>query len=112
MKGEMESLMRRLTLEERLHEENLDHEKRFRIDTQVHHFKNWLRSHDQPQDSDFAQRFLADSRLPQHASRGMYEAKLRTARYSEEDIHLFHDAWKMMLFTQSPDRHNPERHRK
>jgi predicted transcriptional regulator len=79
--------------------QRLNVEERFRTDTQVHYFKNWLRSHDQPQDSDFAQRFLADSRLPQHASRGLYEAKMRTAGYSEEDMHLFHDAWKTMLFT-------------
>ena len=77
----------------------LNIEERFRTDTQVHHFKNWLRSHDQPQDSDFAQRFLADTRLPPHGSRGLYEAKLRTTGYSEEDMHLFHDAWMLMLFS-------------
>jgi hypothetical protein len=81
-------------------QERLTSEQRFRTDTGVHHFKNWLRAHDQPQDSDFAKRFLADTRLPQHASRGMYEAKLRIGGYSEEDIHLFQDAWKTMLFTQ------------
>jgi hypothetical protein len=82
-------------------QERPDIEERFRTDTEVHQFKKWLRSHDQPQDSDFAQRFLADGRLPQHASRGMYEAKMRTAGYSEEDMHLFQNAWKTMLFTQS-----------
>lgn len=81
-------------------QERLTIEQRFRTDTGVHHFKNWLRTHDQPQDSDFAKRFLTDVRLPQHASRGMYEAKLRTGGYSEEDIQLFQDAWKAMLFTQ------------
>ena len=80
-------------------QEQHDLEERFRTDTQVHHFKKWLRSHDQPQDTDFFKRFLADTRLPQHASRGLYEAKMRTAGYSEEDMHLFHDAWKTMLFT-------------
>ncbi len=74
-----------------------DIEERFRTDTQVHQFKKWLRTHDQPQDTDFAKRFLADSRLPQHASRGLYEAKMRSTGYSDEDIHLFHDAWKRML---------------
>ena len=82
-------------------QEHPDIEERFRTDTQVHYFKGWLRAHDQPQDSDFAQRFLTDSRLPQHASRGMYEAKMRTAGYSEEDMHLFQDAWKLMLVTES-----------
>ncbi len=77
--------------------ERLNIEERFRTDTGVHHFKKWLRSHDQPQDTDFAKRFLADSRLPQHASRGLYEAKMRSAGYSDEDIHLFQDAWKRML---------------
>ncbi len=72
-------------------------EERFRTDTAVRHFKNWLRTHDQPQDTDFAKRFLADSRLPQHASRGLYEAKMRTAGYSDEDMYLFQDAWKSMI---------------
>jgi hypothetical protein len=36
--------------------------------------------------------------LPEHASRGMYEAKMRSAGYSDIDIHLFQDAWKTMLF--------------
>lgn len=98
MKGEMESLARRLALEERLHKEDLDHEKRFRTDTEEHHFKKWLRSHDQPRGTDFFKRFLADSRLPQYASRGMYEAKMKVAGYSQEDIYLFQDAWKTMLF--------------
>jgi hypothetical protein len=78
-------------------QERPDIEERFRTDTQVHHFKSWLRSHDQPQDTDFAKRFIADSRLPQHASRGLYEAKMRSAGYSEEDLYLFQDAWKAMI---------------
>jgi predicted transcriptional regulator len=79
-----------------------DIEERFRTDTQVHQFKKWLRSHDQPEDSTFAQRFLVDGQLPEHASRGMYEAKLRkvTSGYSEEDIHLFQEAWKAMFFSE------------
>ena len=76
-------------------------EERFRTDTEVRHFKKWLRSHDQPQDSDFAKRFLADTRLPQHASRSVYEARLRLHDYSAEDLLLFQAAWKAMLFTQS-----------
>jgi len=73
-------------------------EERFRTDTQVHHFKKWIRSHDQPQDTDFFRRFLADSQLPEHASRGLYEAKMRSAgNYSDEDMHLFQDAWKSMI---------------
>jgi predicted transcriptional regulator len=89
LENEVQELQRHLNVEER-----------FRTDTQVHHFKTWLRTHDQPQDSTFAQRVLADGRLPEHASRGLYEAKMRAAGYSEEDIHLFQDAWKTMLFTQ------------
>ncbi len=77
--------------------ERLDVEERFRTDTQVRHFKKWLRTHDQPQDTDFFRRFLADSRLPERASRGLYEAKMRTAGYSDEDMHLFQDAWKSMI---------------
>lgn len=82
--------------------EHPDIEERFRTDTQVHQFKKWLRSHDQPEDSTFAQRFLVDGQMPEHASRGMYEAKLRriTAGYSDEDVHLFQEAWKRMLLSE------------
>lgn len=76
-------------------------EERFRTDTVERHFKKWLRSHDQAEGSDFAKRFLADTRLPQHASRSLYEARLRLHDYSDEDILLFQEAWKAMLFTQS-----------
>jgi predicted DNA-binding protein len=73
-------------------------EERFRTDTRVHHFKKWIRSHDHPQDTDFFKRFLADGQLPEHASRGLYEAKMRSAgNYSQEDMHLFQDAWKSMI---------------
>jgi hypothetical protein len=74
-----------------------DLEERFRTDTQVRHFKKWIRSHDHPQDTDFFKRFLADGQLPQHASRGLYEAKMRSTGYSDEDMHLFQDAWKSMI---------------
>ena len=90
LEQEVSDLQARLNLEERL-----------RIDVEVRHFKNWLRRCLQPQDSDFAKRFLADTRLPLHASRSMYEARLRQYKYSEEDIYLFRDAWKSMLLSQS-----------
>jgi predicted transcriptional regulator len=77
----------------------LNVEERFITDTEVRHFKSWIRSHDQPHDTDFFRRFLADTRLPQHASRSMYEAKLRAGGYSDEEIALFQSAWKDMLFT-------------
>ena len=79
----------------------LNIEERYRTDTEVRHFQAWLRSHDQPRDTDFFQRFQADTRMPKHASRSMYEAKLRTAGYSDEEIALFERAWKDMLFTIS-----------
>jgi hypothetical protein len=73
-------------------------EERFRTDTTVHHFKKWIRSHEQPQDTNFFKRFLADSQLPEHASRGLYEAKMRIAgNYSDEDMQLFQDAWRSMI---------------
>ena len=81
--------------------ERLDIEQRYRTDTQVRHFKSWLRTHSQPQDTDFFKRFLADTRLPQHASRSLYAARLKQYGYSAEDIHLFQEAWKDMIFTQS-----------
>lgn len=76
-------------------------EERFRTDTTVRHFKSWLRTHDQPRDTDFFKRFLADTRFPQHASRSLYEARLRLHGYSAEDIALFQVAWKDMLATQA-----------
>jgi hypothetical protein len=72
-------------------------EERFRTDIQVHHFKTWIRTHDQPQDTHSFKHFLADSQLPEHALRGLYEAKMRSAGYSDEDLHLFQDAWKSMI---------------
>ncbi len=82
-------------------QERLDIEQRYRTDTQVRHFKAWIRSHPQPQDSDFFKRFLADTRLPQHASRALYAARLKQYGYSDEDMHLFEETWKDMLFIQS-----------
>lgn len=92
LEAEVQQLRERLAIEEQ-----------FRTDTEVRHFKKWLRSHDQPQDSDFAKRFMADTRLPQHGSRALYEAKLRSCGYTAEDITLFQEAWKTMLFTAEPD---------
>jgi ribbon-helix-helix protein len=89
LEAEVRHLQQRLTVEER-----------FRTDTEVRHFKSWLRTHDQPQDSDFANRLLADTRQPQHASRSLYEARLRASGYSAEDIHLFEEMWKTMLFVE------------
>lgn len=101
MKKIIQPLQRTLAIEEREHKEDLDHEKRMRLDTQEHHFKKWLRSHDQVRGVDFFKRFLADSRMPEHASRALYEAKMRSAGYSQEDVYLFQDAWKTMLFFDS-----------
>ena len=82
-------------------QERLDIEQRYRTDTQVRRFKSWLRTHDQPQDTDFFKRFLADTRLPQHASRSLYAARLKQYGYSDEDRHVFEETWKDMLFNQS-----------
>jgi hypothetical protein len=78
-------------------QERLDIETRFRTDTQVRHFKPWLRRHTQAHDTDFFKRFLADTRLPQHASRSIYEARMRLYHYSKEDLYLFEETWKDML---------------
>ena len=80
-------------------QERLDIEQRYRTDIQVRHFKSWLRTHSQPQDTDFFKRFLADARLPQHASRSLYAARLKQYGYSDEDIFLFQERWKDMIFT-------------
>jgi predicted transcriptional regulator len=84
---------------EQLHS-RLDVEEMYRTDTRSHHFKKWLRTHDHPEGTDFFfKRFLADGQLPEHASRALYEAKLRAAGYPNEDLYLFQDAWKAMLVT-------------
>jgi len=79
-------------------QDRLDTEQRYRTDTQVRHFKSWLRTHSQPQDTDFSKRLLSDTRLPQHASRSLYAARLKQYGYLAEDIHLFGETWKDMLF--------------
>jgi hypothetical protein len=76
-------------------------EECLRADTQVRHFKSWLRKQPQPRDTDFSKRFLADSRLPQHGSRALYEAKLRAYNYSAEDISLFRDLWLTLMLEQA-----------
>ncbi len=69
--------------------------------SRVRHFKSWLRRRPRPQDADFLKLFLEDSRLPHHASRSMYIARLKQYGYTAEDIALFEEAWKDMLFDQS-----------
>lgn len=91
LEGEVAALKVRLNLEEK-----------FRTDTEVRHFKSWIRSHSQPQDAtDFFQRFQQDTRLPQHASRSLYEARLRANGYTDEEIALFEGAWRDMLATEA-----------
>lgn len=79
----------------------LNVEERYRADTQVRHFKSWLRSHSHAHDTDFAKRFLDDTRLPQHASRAFYVARLKLYGYTAEDMLLFEEVWKDMLLQQS-----------
>jgi len=90
LEKEVKDLKRRLNVEER-----------YRTDTQVRHFKSWLRRRRLPQDADFLKLFLDDTRLPHHASRSMYVARLKQYGYTAEDITLFEEAWKDMLFNQS-----------
>lgn len=89
-------------LEDKVHElqARLAFEERYRTDTTVRHFKVWLKQHPQPKDTDFAKRFLSDTRLPQHASRSLYEARMRVSGYSEEDLVLFRDAWLQLLLEE------------
>jgi hypothetical protein len=90
LKNEIQRLQKRLNVEER-----------YRTDTQVRHVKNWIRKHPQANDTDFFKRFLDDTRLPQHASRALYTARLKQYGYSAEDVYLFEEMWKDMLFIQS-----------
>ena len=72
-------------------------EESFRTDIQVRHFKKWIQSHEQPQDTNFFKRFLADDQLTEHASCGLYEAKMcSTGNYSDEDKQIFQDTWRLM----------------
>jgi hypothetical protein len=79
-------------------QERLNIEERFRTDTRKRDFKAWLRSHPRPQDTTFFRRFLDDRELPASASRSLYRARLRQHGYAIEDILLFEEAWKDMLF--------------
>jgi len=73
----------------------------YRYDTQERHFKSWLRKHPQARDTtEVFKRILADTRLPQHGSRSLYEARLRLHGYSAEEIALFQGAWRDMMFMQ------------
>jgi hypothetical protein len=90
-----------LELEVQRLQERLRIEERYRTDTQVRHFKSWLRRRRLPQDADFLKLFLDDTRLPHHASRSMYIARLKQYGYTAEDIALFEESWKDMLFNQS-----------
>ena len=85
MSEAMQSRIAELEHEVQALQERLDIEQRYRTDTQVRHFKIWLCTHPQPQDSDFLKRFLADTRLPQHASRSLYAARLKQYGLLAED---------------------------
>ncbi len=76
-------------------------EERFRTDTEARHFKTWLRKRGFHLQDSFARRFLDDTRLPTHASRSLYEARMRLYGYSVEDTLTFQEHWKAMLLTQS-----------
>ena len=45
---------------------------------------------EQPNKSDLEERFRSDTQLP-------YEAKIRSAGYSDVDVNLFQDAWRSMI---------------
>ncbi len=79
--------------------QHLDVEARFHIDTEARHFKPWLRKQRTYTPGSFAQRFVDDKALPPQASRARYEAFLRRARYSDEDVETFRDLWKAMLLS-------------
>lgn len=75
-----------------------DVDEMYRMDTRSYHSKRWLQTHDHPEGTNFFfKRFLVDGQLPEHASRALYEAKLRAAGYPDEELYLFQDAWKAML---------------
>jgi hypothetical protein len=64
-----------------------------------HNFKPWLRKQRLYMPGSFAQRFVDDKALPPQASRAHFEQLLRSARYSDEEIEMFHDLWKAMLLS-------------
>ena len=79
--------------------QRLDVETRYRMDTERHNFKPWLRKQHLYTPGSFPQRFVDDKALPPQASRAHYEQLLRSARYSDEDVETFHDLWKAMLLS-------------
>jgi endogenous inhibitor of DNA gyrase (YacG/DUF329 family) len=79
--------------------EQLNVEARYRMDTEARHFKPWLRKQRLYTPGSFAQRFVDNKVLPPQASRAHYEALLRSARYSDEEIETFRDLWKAMLLS-------------
>jgi len=76
-------------------------EERFHTDTEARHFKTWLRKQGLHPQGSFAERFLNDTRLPTHASRALYEARLKHYGYSLEDIQVFQEHWKALLIAQT-----------
>jgi hypothetical protein len=79
--------------------QRLDVETRYRMDTERHNFKPWLRKQRLYTPGSFAQRFVDDKALPPQASRAHFEQLLRSLHYSDEKIETFRDLWKAMLLS-------------
>jgi predicted RNase H-like nuclease (RuvC/YqgF family) len=95
--AELETENARLQDEVRQLQARLNVEYRYRMDTEAHHFKAWLRKLRRHPEGSFAQRFIADKRLPPQTSRALFEAQLKRFNYLMEDVETFRDLWKAML---------------
>lgn len=78
-------------------EDRLDVERRF-YEPKAYAFKTWLQK--QPHQTDFSRRFLVDGRIEPRNSRGFFEHRLRLYKYSQEEIALFNDLWRLMLLSK------------
>jgi endogenous inhibitor of DNA gyrase (YacG/DUF329 family) len=76
-------------------------EDAYRYDTQERPFKSWLKKNPHARDTaEVFKRILADTRLPHHGSRSLYEARLKLYGYTASEISLFQAVWTDMLFMQ------------
>jgi hypothetical protein len=76
----------------------------YEFDTSVQPFKAWLskrlrRNQRDPVDA-LARRLLNDFKIPRHASKSMYAARMRQWGYSKADLQAFETAWSEMRTEQ------------
>jgi phage-related minor tail protein len=76
----------------------LDVEKRYHGDTTARALPSWLKKQ---VPSPLIRRLLDEETLPPRGSRSLYEAHLRSRKYSADVMHEFGHLWKLMLLSKS-----------